>query len=188
MKMPFSVGLLVLHLFVSPWYLPLISNCFTFTVEYAPRFIQYILIDGQKSFNFFVASERLSVDNGKKSQVGVCVWPCHKSAKLSRTARCCLATLCLSTWVSHLAMRFCTIFAVARHLTLPSTPHLNQLEPSHRPSYLVPHTASSLSFDVALNIDRTEFQTNLVRFPRIRIMFSSFASVISAEKDYQRRV
>lgn len=72
--MPFSVGLLVLHLFVSPWYLPLISNCFTFTVEYAPRFIQYILIDGQKSFNFFVASERLSVDNGKKSKVGFCVW------------------------------------------------------------------------------------------------------------------
>jgi hypothetical protein len=111
--MPFSVGLLVLHLLVSPWYLPLFSNCFTFMVEYAPRIIQYILIDGQKSFNFFVASERLSVDNGKKSKVGFCVWPSPQSAKLSRTARCCFATPCLSTWVSYLAMRFCKIFAVA---------------------------------------------------------------------------
>jgi hypothetical protein len=111
--MPFSVGLLVLHLFGSPWYLPLISNSFTFMVEYAPRIIQYILIDGQKSFNIFVASERLSIDNGKKSKVGFCDWPFPRSAKLSRTARCCLATPCLSTCVSYLAIRFCTIFAVA---------------------------------------------------------------------------
>ncbi len=41
---------------------------------------------------------------------------------------------------------------------------------------------ASLRFDGALNVDVTEFQTNLVPYPRIHFMLSSYAPVISAEK------
>ena len=41
---------------------------------------------------------------------------------------------------------------------------------------------ASLRFDGALNVDITEFQTNLVPYPRIHFMLSSYAPVISAEK------
>merc|ERR1711862_167057 len=43
---------------------------------------------------------------------------------------------------------------------------------------------ASLRFDGALNVDLTEFQTNLVPYPRIHFMVSSYAPVISAEKAY----
>ena len=41
---------------------------------------------------------------------------------------------------------------------------------------------ASLRFDGALNVDITEFQTNLVPYPRIHFMLSSYAPVISTEK------
>ncbi|RLN48809.1 hypothetical protein BBJ28_00025669, partial [Nothophytophthora sp. Chile5] len=43
---------------------------------------------------------------------------------------------------------------------------------------------TSLRFDGSLNVDITEFQTNLVPYPRIHFMLSSYAPVISAEKAY----
>merc|ERR1711865_1031139 len=41
-----------------------------------------------------------------------------------------------------------------------------------------------MGFDGALNVDITEFQTNLVPYPRIHFMVSSYSPVISAEKAY----
>ncbi|KAI3866493.1 hypothetical protein MKX03_023184 [Papaver bracteatum] len=43
---------------------------------------------------------------------------------------------------------------------------------------------ASLRFDGALNVYVTEFQTNLVPYPRIHFMLSSYAPVISDEKAY----
>jgi len=43
---------------------------------------------------------------------------------------------------------------------------------------------ASLRFDGALNVDVTEFQTNLVPYPRIHFMLTSYAPVISAEKAF----
>ena len=50
-----------------------------------------------------------------------------------------------------------------------------------------PRTAS-LRFDGALNVDITEFQTNLVPYPRIHFMLTSYAPVISAEKAYHEQL
>lgn len=47
---------------------------------------------------------------------------------------------------------------------------------------------ASLRFDGALNVDVTEFQTNLVPYPRIHFMLSSYSPVISAEKAYHEQL
>ncbi|KAK8961593.1 hypothetical protein KSP40_PGU021990 [Platanthera guangdongensis] len=47
---------------------------------------------------------------------------------------------------------------------------------------------ASLRFDGALNVDVTEFQTNLVPYPRIHFMLSSYAPVISVEKAYHEQL
>jgi len=43
---------------------------------------------------------------------------------------------------------------------------------------------ASLRFDGSLNVDITEFQTNLVPYPRIHFMLCSYAPVIGADKAY----
>ena len=62
-----------------------------------------------------------------------------------------------------------------------------------RPTYtnlnrLVPQVTASLRFDGALNVDVTEFQTNLVPYPRIHFMLTAYAPVISAEKAYHEQL
>ena len=66
-----------------------------------------------------------------------------------------------------------------------------------RPTYtnlnrLVSQTISSLTaslrFDGALNVDVTEFQTNLIPYPRIHFCMTSYAPVISAEKAYHEQL
>ncbi len=62
----------------------------------------------------------------------------------------------------------------------------------HHPSCLTLQVISSLTaslrFDGALNVDITEFQTNLVPYPRIHFMLSSYSPVISAEKAYHEQL
>merc|ERR1711943_17509 len=47
---------------------------------------------------------------------------------------------------------------------------------------------ASLRFDGALNVDITEFQTNLVPYPRIHFMLASYPPIISAEKAYHEQL
>merc|ERR1712099_226443 len=55
-------------------------------------------------------------------------------------------------------------------------------------SQTISSLTASLRFDGALNVDVTEFQTNLVPYPRIHFMLSSYAPVISAEKAYHEQL
>uniref|UniRef100_A0A2C9UQN9 Tubulin alpha chain n=1 Tax=Manihot esculenta TaxID=3983 RepID=A0A2C9UQN9_MANES len=58
----------------------------------------------------------------------------------------------------------------------------------HTDVAVISSLTASLRFDGALNVDVTEFQTNLVPYPRIHFMLSSYAPVISAEKAYHEQL
>jgi tubulin alpha len=47
---------------------------------------------------------------------------------------------------------------------------------------------ASLRFDGALNVDLSEFQTNLVPLPQIHFPFCSYAPLVSAEKAYHEKL
>ncbi|GLE10827.1 hypothetical protein PINS_up023084 [Pythium insidiosum] len=65
----------------------------------------------------------------------------------------------------------------------PSYTNLNRLI-----AQVISSLTTSLRFDGSLNVDVTEFQTNLVPYPRIHFMLSSYAPVISAEKAYHEQL
>merc|ERR1711979_161524 len=65
----------------------------------------------------------------------------------------------------------------------PTYTNLNRLL-----AQVISSLTASLRFDGALNVDITEFQTNLVPYPRIHFVMSSYAPVISAEKAYHEQL
>ena len=96
------------------------------------------------------------------------------------------STLCAHTTLEHsdcaLMVDNEAIYDICRRnldVERPSYTNLNRLI-----SQIVSSITASLRFDGALNVDLNEFQTNLVPYPRIHFMLSSYAPIISAEKAY----
>nr|QCF40556.1 alpha-tubulin [Betula platyphylla] len=132
--------------------------------------------------------ERLSVDYGKKSKLGFTIYPSPQvSTAVVEPYNSVLSTHALleHTDVSVLLDNEAIYDICRRSLDIerPTYTNLNRLI-----SQIISSLTTSLRFDGAINVDVTEFQTNLVPYPRIHFMLSSYAPVISAEKAYHEQL
>ena len=132
--------------------------------------------------------ERLSVDYGKKSKLGFTVYPSPQvSTAVVEPYNSVLSTHSLleHTDVAVMLDNEAVYDICRRSLDIerPTYTNLNRLV-----ALVISSLTASLRFDGALNVDITEFQTNLVPYPRIHFMLSSYAPVISAEKAYHEQL
>jgi len=132
--------------------------------------------------------ERLSVDYGKKSKLSFCITPAPQVATaVVEPYNHVLSTHAL---LEHTDVTFCldneACYDVCRRcldIERPTYTNLNRII-----SQIVSSLTASLRFDGALNVDITEFQTNLVPYPRIHFMLASYAPIISSEKAYHEQL
>lgn len=132
--------------------------------------------------------ERLSVDYGKKSKLDFCVYPSPQvSTAVVEPYNSVLSTHSL---LEHTDVAFMldneAIYDICRRsldIPRPSYKNLNRLI-----AQVISSLTASLRFDGALNVDVTEFQTNLVPYPRIHFMLCSYAPVISRAKAYHEQL
>ncbi|XVE95113.1 hypothetical protein REPUB_Repub02eG0068600 [Reevesia pubescens] len=136
----------------------------------------------------FFLLERLSADYGKKSKLGLTVYPSPRvSTSVVEPYNSVLSTHSLLEHTDFaLLLDNEAIYDICRRslgIERPIYTNLNRLV-----SQVISSLTASLRFDGALNVDVAEFQTNLVPYPRIHFMLSSYAPVISDEKAYHEQL
>ena len=133
--------------------------------------------------------ERLSVDYGKReSKLAFTISPAPQvSTAVVEPYNHVLSSHAL---LEHTDVSFCldneAIYDVCRRcldIERPTYTNLNRII-----AQIVSSLTASLRFDGALNVDITEFQTNLVPYPRIHFMLASYSPIISAEKAYHEQL
>ena len=126
--------------------------------------------------------ERLTVDYGKKSKLGFSVYPSHNlGTSVVEPYNAVLSThnLLENTELT-VVLDNEAIYDICRNnlnIERPTYTNLNRLI-----AQVISSMTASLRFSGVLNMDINEFQTNLVPYPRIHFMLSSYAPVITPHK------
>ncbi|XP_067881707.1 tubulin alpha-1 chain-like [Heterodontus francisci] len=131
--------------------------------------------------------ERLSVDYGKKAKLEFSVYPAPQiSTAVVEPYNAVLVTHCT---LEHSDCAFLVdneaIYDICRRnldIEQPSYTNLNRLV-----AQIVSSITASLRFDGALNVDLTEFQTNLVPYPRIHYPLVTYAPLMPKEVAYSNQ-